>query len=141
MDNYHNKQQDRINRKVTVRTIAKGGLGIANIRHYINALKLSWIRTLKTSDHKWKGIITSVCPKVVLLEQLGSSLPIQEQNFLNHAFKAYREFGKQIQTENLEELVADPIFCKDNILAEIKLFFFFFIKSGQTKVCVLSKPF
>ena len=35
-----NRKQDRINRKVTVKTIAKGGPGIPNIRHYINALKL-----------------------------------------------------------------------------------------------------
>ena len=88
-----NRKQDRISRKVTVKTIAKGGLGIPNIRHYINALKLSWIRKLKTSDHKWKGIITSTYPKVLLLEQLGSSLPTQENNFNMfwiHVFKAYR---------------------------------------------------
>ena len=35
-----NRKQDRINRKVTVKTIAKGGPGIPNIRHYVNALKL-----------------------------------------------------------------------------------------------------
>ena len=65
-----NRKQDRISRKVTVKTIANGGLGIPDIRHYINALKLSWIRKLKTSDHKWKGIITSTYPKVLVLEQL-----------------------------------------------------------------------
>ena len=62
-----NRKQDRISRKVTVKTIAKGGLGIPDIGHYINALKLSWIRKLKTSDDKWKGIITSTYPKVLLL--------------------------------------------------------------------------
>ena len=65
-------RKERISRKVTVKTIAKGGLGISDIRHYINALKLSWIRKLKTSDRKWKGIITSTYPRVLLLEQLGS---------------------------------------------------------------------
>ena len=123
-----NGKQDRISRKVTVKTIAKGGLGIPNIRHYINALKLSWIRKLKTSDHKWKGIITSTYPKVILLEQLGSSLPTQENNFNMfwiHVFKAYREFGKHMQVENSEELVADPIFCNDNILVGKKQLFFY----------------
>ena len=123
-----NRKQDRISRKVTVKTIAKGGLGIPNIRHYINVLKLSWIRKLKTSDHKWKVIITSTYPKVLLLEQLGSSLPTQENNFNMfwiHVFKAYREFGKHMQVENSEELVADPIFCNDNILVGNKTVFFF----------------
>ena len=121
-----NRKQDRISRKVTVKTIAKGGLGIPNIRHYINALKLSWIRKLKTSDHKWKGIVTSTYPKVLLLEQLGSSLPTQEKNFNMlwiHVFKAYRDFGKHMQVEYSEELVADPIFCNDNILVGNKTVF------------------
>ena len=43
--------------------------------------------------------------------------------FWIHVFKAYREFGKHMQVENSEELVADPIFCNDNILVETKLFF------------------
>ena len=64
---------------------------------------------------------------MLLLEQLGSSLPIQE-NYFNtfwiHVFKAYREFGKRIQVENSEELVADPIFCNDNILVGNKTVFY-----------------
>ena len=35
--------QDRISTKTAVRTIAKGGLGLPDIRHYINALKLIWM--------------------------------------------------------------------------------------------------
>ena len=35
-----NKKQDRISRKTAARTIAKGGLGLPDIRHYIDALKL-----------------------------------------------------------------------------------------------------
>ena len=53
--------------------------------------------------------------------------------FWIHVFKAYREFGKRIQVENSEELVADPIFCNDNILVGNKPGFFvvvFYIKSG-----------
>ena len=63
---------------------------------------------------------------MLLLEQLGSSLPTQENNFNMfwiHVFKAYREFGKHMQVENSEELVADPIFCNDNILVGNKTVF------------------
>ena len=57
-----------------------------------------------------------------------SVLPLTAQNTLanschslqytdgSEGVKAYREFGKRIQVENSEELVADPIFCNDNIL-------------------------
>ena len=39
-----NRKQDRISRKIAVRSTAKGGLGIPNIKTYINALKLIWIQ-------------------------------------------------------------------------------------------------
>ena len=70
-----NRKQDWISRKTAVRTTAKGGLGLPDIRHYINALKLIWIQKLKTSDHTWKSIIKSIYPKILSFEQLGSSLP------------------------------------------------------------------
>ena len=78
-----NRKQDRISRKIAVRSIAKGGLGIPNIKTYINALKLIWIRKLKTSEHKWKSIIKSTYPKVVWFEQLGSSLHFQEHELIS----------------------------------------------------------
>ena len=68
----------QVSRKVTARTIAKGRLGIPNISNDINALKLSRIRKLKTSDNKRKDIIKSNNRKMLLLEQLGSNLPTQE---------------------------------------------------------------
>ena len=114
-----NRKQDRISRKIAVRSTAKGGLGIPNIKTYINALKLIWIRKLKTSDHKWKSIIKSTYPKVAWFEQLGSSFHFQEHEvnkFWSHVFTAYEEFGKQIHVENSEELVAEPVFCNQNIL-------------------------
>ena len=107
-----------MSRKTAVRTIVKERLGLPDIRNVINALKLISIRKLKTSDHKWKSIIKSVYPKVLLFEQLGSSLPTGEHNFNKfwcHVFKAYKEFGEKIRLENSEELVAEPIFCNDNI--------------------------
>ena len=122
-----NRKQDRISRKITVRSIAKGGLGIPNIKTYINALKLIWIRKLKTSKHKWKGIIKSTYPKMAWFEQLESSLHFQEHEvnqFWSHVFMAYKEFGKQIHVENSEELVAEPIFCSQNILVGNRIIFY-----------------
>ena len=73
-----NRKQDRISRKAAIKHISKGGLGIPKLRDYIHALKLIWVRKLKTFDHKWKSITKTSYPKVTLLEQLGSSLPIEE---------------------------------------------------------------
>ena len=135
-----NRKQDRISRKIAVRSIAKGGFGIPNIKTYINALKLIWIRKLKTSEHMWKSIIKSTYQKMSWFEQLGSSLHFQEHEvnqFWSHVFMAYKEFGKQIiHVENSEELVAAPIFRSDNILVGNR---FLKIKTGLTKACVTLK--
>ena len=53
-----------------------------------------------------------------MLEQLGSSLPIEElrlNTFWNDVFQAYKQFGRKIQVESSEELAAEPIFCNDKI--------------------------
>ena len=42
-----NAKQDRISRKAAVRTIAKRWLEVPDIRNYINALTLMWIRKTK----------------------------------------------------------------------------------------------
>ena len=92
--------------------------GIPELRVYINSLKLIWVRKLKTSYHKWKNIIKVPYPKVTLLEQLGSSLLIEElhlNEFWNDVFQAYKQFGRKIQVESSEELAAESIFCNDKI--------------------------
>ena len=65
-----------------------------------------------------KSIIKSTYPKVAWFEQLGPSLHFHEHKvnkFWSHVFMAYKEFGKQTHVENSEELVAEPVFCNQNI--------------------------
>ena len=51
---------------------------------------------------------------------------------------AYKEFGKQIYVENSEELVAEPIFCNQNILVGNRIIFLY-KKKELTKACVTLK--
>ena len=70
--------------------LIKEDLGYFGI--YVNALKLIWLGKVLTSDHEWKSIIKASYPKDLLLEQLGSSLPTEEDNlntFGIHVFQAY----------------------------------------------------
>ena len=86
-----------------------------------------------------KSIIKSTYPKVALFEQLGSSLHFQEHEvnkFWSHVFMAYKEFSKQIHVENSEKLVAEPIFCNQNILVGNRITFY---KNWMTKACVTLK--
>ena len=95
-----------------------GVIGKRNIRICVNALELIWIRKLKTSDHKLKSIIKASYPKVTLLEQLGSSLPIEEENLNNfriHVFQAFR-----IWSENTFRKVGRAL---PNLLSPVTIIF------------------
>ena len=53
-----------------------------------------------------------------MLEQLGSSLPIEElhlNKFWNDVFQACKQFDRKIQADSSDELAAEPIFCNDKI--------------------------
>ena len=50
---------DRVKRDVLVQNYDKGGLKMINLRHYICALKGSWIRKLITKDSKYINIFES----------------------------------------------------------------------------------
>ena len=63
-----NGKQDRISRKSTIKDIRNGGLNVPDIKNYMVALKLTWIRKLKTTNHKWKNILTELYP---FLDRLG----------------------------------------------------------------------
>jgi len=45
-----NRKHDRISRDTVVKHIADGGLGIPQIKSFMNALKLTWIK--KTKNYK-----------------------------------------------------------------------------------------
>jgi hypothetical protein len=46
----------------------------------MNALKLIWIRTFKTSTHQLKNVAAAVYPEMLLFGQLGSVVPYVENN-------------------------------------------------------------
>ena len=100
-------------------------------------MKLIWLRKVLTSDHEWKSIIKASYPKELLLEQLGSSLPTEEDNlntFGMHVFQAYAEFGRKIHLEKSEELKSQKLSSATILLRlERKLYI---TENGLTKVCV-----
>ena len=119
-------KNDKISRKISIKNIVEGGIGIPDVRSYINALKLTWIRKLINTKHKWRCIIQTVNEKVLLIKKLGTCLGINNNMnpFWKDVFNAYNFMGKQIKSYCLEEICSEPLFCNNNILVGEKTVFF-----------------
>ena len=113
-----NNKNDRIGRKASIKNVVQGGIGIPDIRTYMNALKLTWIKKLLNSSHKWTHIIKSLHKRISLLSILGSSLCVENitNQFWKDVFKAYDTMGNKVKCENVYEIDAEPLFCNNNIL-------------------------
>lgn len=75
-----NGKQNKINRNTSIKSIKHGGLSIPDVRKYIYALKLSWVRKVNTTKHKWKSIVIEQYPFLENLERYG---PLFLNNYLN----------------------------------------------------------
>jgi hypothetical protein len=56
MTSYHNNfiwggKKDRVKRTDLCRYYSKGGLTMIDIDQYLNSIKISWLKTLRTSTH------------------------------------------------------------------------------------------
>ena len=78
-----NNKQDKISRKTAVKS---GALEVSDIRKYILALKIMWIRKLKQTKHKWKNIALVTYPFIIGLEQCGPNLYSQKSFILGTCF-------------------------------------------------------
>ena len=110
--------RDRISRKTAIKTVKQGGVNVPDIQKYIHALKLQWIRKLKTATHKWKNIVLELYPFLKKIECYGPSIfPIEDKKsvFWAHVFKAYRLFHLKVKPRNQYEILAEPVFYNENI--------------------------
>ena len=106
-------KQDRISRKTVIKSVKNGGLNVPDIKKYISALKLSWIRKVTTSTHKWKNIAFNRFPFLQNLKLYGSCYVCANAGknmFWIDTFKAYKEFCNHVRLENADELLAEPVF-------------------------------
>ena len=109
-------KNDKISRKVSTKSLANGGIGIPDVRKFISALKLTWIRKLNVSNHKWTYILKAVVDTFEVLNKLGTVIVGKVNGFWVDVLKAYKSLGEKIKINKNEEIGAEPVFCNANIL-------------------------
>ena len=110
------KKPDKIKRTLSIHDIENGGIGIPNIRAYIQALKLSWLKKLLTSDTKWKKILQHLDPDIPYVHNFGPKKFIQNStlhSFWIDVFKAYNTLSLNVKLENQREINSEPLFFND----------------------------
>ena len=136
-----NKKQDRISRATAVKSVAKGGLGLTDLSHFANSLKLTWIRKLKNNTHKWTSVISLLIPTISSLDLYGSDFPLNKDRvntFWIHTLKAYSIFCKKVSLSKTDEVVAEPLFYNENIKVGNKtLLHREWVEHGVTHICHL----
>ena len=105
-----NNKNHRINRQTASRNLIDGGIGMINVVKYIQALKITWVRKLANTNHKWKTLLMQIYPKANNLSEFGTCLPIDVNEFWCDVFKSYKTFGHCIKPETDQSFLSEPIF-------------------------------
>lgn len=112
-----NEKQDRISRKTTQKSVMEGGLGIPNLKIFIQALKITWLRKLLYTNHKWKNIAIHNYPFLENIDNFGPSIPCCDKNaFWTDVMNGYDTIFYKIHPNTSEELLAEPICFNERIL-------------------------
>ena len=119
-----NGKQDRIARKTTIKDVKSGGLNIPDIKTYILALKLTWIKKLKISNHKWRNLPMELYPFLHQLECYGPCLfnqTVKNNFFWSDVFKAYGIFFSEVKPNSTSQLLSEPVFYNKNMMIGNKM--------------------
>ena len=113
-----NNKPDKISRKIAHKSIKNGGLGLPELRTFATSLKLTWLRKLLRTNHKWKGIATFICPGINDIQKYGPeimTIPLRQNLFWKEVFDAYKQFFYKVKSKNSNELLAEQVFYNKRI--------------------------
>ena len=113
-----NKKRDKINRKTAHLSVRNGGIGLPELKTLAKSLKLTWIRKLLSTKHKWKSVAMFRFPSLNYIEKSGPELVshFSKSNlFWNDVFHSYNCFFYKTMSKNSCELLAEPVFYNNRI--------------------------
>ena len=112
------KKTDKINRKTAHKSIINGGMGIPNLHAFVMSLKLSWLRKLQSTNHKWKLVTMFNFPLIDNIHIHGPEIFAQFKKtnaFWTDVFNAYASFFYKVTRKNSGQLLAEPVFYNNNM--------------------------
>ena len=107
-----NGRQDTISRKTVHKSVKEGGLGLPNLKLFVQALKVTWIKMISQTNQKWKNIFIQNYPFLNKLESSGPNITVSQRRnnpFWTQVFSAYTTLFYKLRPQNCAELLAEPI--------------------------------
>lgn len=120
-------KRDKIKRSTATHHTRQGGINLPDIKAYIQALKLTWIkRIFNKNSAKWKFVLNKKIPEIANIGKYGADL-LSRTNinpFWNDVFKAYTHLNMKYTPNTPEELLAEPLFLNKNFKINKETFTF-----------------
>ena len=98
---------------MSIKHFKEGGLNIPDIKTYIQALKLTWLKKInKENPPKWVHILKIASTDNFNFHQNGPATYIKKSlnPFWSNVFEAYDNLNYKVNPETPQELLAEPIF-------------------------------
>ena len=120
-------KKDKIKRTISKHHTKEGGISIPDIKAYVQALKLTWMKKLlDNKPNKWKAILKEKVPDLEHFEKYGSGLLKKKKvnPFWHDVFESYNNLSIKCIPEKSEDLLAEPLFSNNNFKIDKKTFSF-----------------
>ena len=121
-----NNKPDLIKRKIAIKRLEKGGLGMIDFENFDKALKLTWLRRFMTSVPKWKILILDLYPAISEFWKYGNYFTHKlakeiDNPFWSNVFSYFYDLSKKIKITSLEEILETSFLFQDEILIGNKI--------------------
>lgn len=118
---------DQMKRISAYQKIQHGGLNILNINAFQQALHITWIRRLMSSENAaWKSIIRTECKLITDIGKYGALYCNQcirstSNNFWKNVLEDYKKYCQKFTISNNSQFLSEPIFynSRTNITANL----------------------
>lgn len=114
-----NNGPDRIKRDTVTRNIKHGGLGMINLKIFIDSLKINWLRKLLLRSEEENGFTLTNFNVVELIKHGSNYSKIKAVEIINTFWKdvliSWSYFCKTVEISSLTDILLLPLWYNENL--------------------------
>ena len=120
MDFIWNGKRNKIKKTIMHQDIHNGGLGMPSIKAFIESLKITWLRRLKSESSSWVRLLNTMIPNIELIFKVGPEITklssqVSNNQFWKETLQCIYQYSKKIKITNMGQLDASSFLYNENI--------------------------